>query len=339
MYVSEIRRKGNDASGAPIDLVYAKRPPDYAVYRTDIQVMVQFADDPTKEQEQRSALVKLNPLRSTIRNLIADWRVGTDEKNKAKVNAFDARVANALIAALEGDSDSASQLLQSTSDDILDDRVSRARFNYIIAAAIAFMSCVCLCALLSLGWLWKHIFDFDAPQVGSLWLAAGTGSAGALFSVVIAIRGRTVLPDLRARDNYSDAVLRVYTGAMAGALLIGFLLTNLIEFKLQSQDFHVAGSGNWLALMLAAFIGGFSERLVPDLLAKAAASDPPSKPTGTSVGSKNPVSAPSPSNPPPVAPALDPGATFDHCLASAGVTDAEATLDSELPAAMGGVAL
>ena len=326
-----------DSAGAVVRVIYAKRPPDYAVYGTDSKVTVQYADDPTKEQTQRTMLVKLNTLRTGINNLIEDWRSGKNENNKAKVARYDGRVANALIASLEEDPDGAADQLQKTKDDIVDERTSSARFEYLMAAAAACLACIVFCTILS--WSWKYTFSFQAAYVGSLWLAAGTGAAGAFFSIAIAIRGRTVLTDLRVRDNFSDAALRIFIGAMAGALLISLLLSGLISLKIQTQEFHVTGIENWLSLMIAAFIGGFSERLVPDLLAKTVDAPASAVVTPSSAGE---ASKPQPKQQVMAAQhtgeAPDSMEAVDNCPTLAEITDAEATQDADLPASVGGVA-
>jgi hypothetical protein len=43
--VAGVELKRDDAAGTPIFAVYARRPPDYAVYRTAERVVVQYADD------------------------------------------------------------------------------------------------------------------------------------------------------------------------------------------------------------------------------------------------------------------------------------------------------
>lgn len=336
-HVSDIRVNEKDSAGDIVRVVYARRPPDYAVYGTDSRVAIQLADDPTKEQAQRAAMVKISATRTAVANLIEDWRSSEKAKVKAKAKRYDGRVANALIALMEGDVDSADGLLKQIRDDIVDERTSWARFEYLIVAAAGCMISIFLCALLSLKWLWVHVFHFQAEQVGALWLAAGTGAAGAFFSIAIAIRGRTVLTDLRSRDNFSDAILRIFIGAMAGALLIGLLLSKLISFKLQNTEFDVVGASNWLALMIAAFIGGFSERLVPDLLAKAAADNPTSPPVPPAVNAKAP-GAGQPAVASQATNVQDPAEATDNCPTASGVSDAEAIPDSELPPAVGGVA-
>ncbi len=59
--------------------------------------------------------------------------------------------------------------------------------------------------------------DLFAMPAKPLWLAARAGTVGAWFSVALAIKNRTVLPNLQRRDNYSDACLRIAIGFIAAS--------------------------------------------------------------------------------------------------------------------------
>src|SRR5262245_17579262 len=89
MLVSEVERGKSDAAGTEISDVYARRPPDYAIYRTCDRVLIHFADDQKREQAQRSALVRLNPIRGEINGLIDDWRASSNPNRKMKGMRYD----------------------------------------------------------------------------------------------------------------------------------------------------------------------------------------------------------------------------------------------------------
>jgi hypothetical protein len=95
-----------------------------------------------------------------------------------------------------------------------------------------------------------------------MWRGFAAGAVGAFFSIALAIRSRTVLPDLLRTANMMDAVLRVVIGAIGGAVLVGLIRAKVIEFPLMSPDAQLFN-------LVAGFFAGFSERLVPDLLDKA----------------------------------------------------------------------
>jgi len=373
--VEDIKICACDRTQREILEIYAFKQPRYAVYRTATRVMVQFSDDETEEAGQRTAFAKLNPLRSDIGGLIDGWRqvetcqpcAESGEKRPqkeyvqppcllklpsglenclwkrrrdrlgAKARRYDRNVADALVSALENDFDGAAAQLQATKDDIIAERTSRARFEYLLTA---FNTCLALALVCWVGWtvlLWvgpEDTYDF----VAFLLLAAAVGAAGAFFSVAIAIRARTVLTDLRQRDNRADAMLRIAIGAIGAAFLIAALREKVAVLTfgtLSTTMISDTASPDWLAVVVAAFVAGFSERLVPDLLEKAATktddtATAPKKPPG-------PGPAPTP-GPPPAAKPPDHDDDKDCCSVQNFVPPGQETPDSELPPARGGVA-
>ncbi len=103
-------------------------------------------------------------------------------------------------------------------------------------------------------------------------------------SALTAASGRT-----RYRQtNIIDAWLRVLIGAISAAVLF-LLLDSGALVDVQIGAAKIAGtSPSWQATLLVGFAAGFLERLVPDLLAKAA---PPQGRTTT------PAPAPVPTSP------------------------------------------
>jgi hypothetical protein len=64
-----------DKSGNTIIWIYAKKAPEYGVYRDPLRVSVHFADeDLALEAKQRATLAVLSPLRGQIAGLIDGWR-------------------------------------------------------------------------------------------------------------------------------------------------------------------------------------------------------------------------------------------------------------------------
>ena len=341
MLVSEIKRDSIDAVGDNITDVYAKSPPHYAIYRTEERVMVHVADDQDEAQRQGALLAPLNPPRGEIYGLIDGWRSSSRAGVKARVKCYDRRIADALSMALQKDVSGASAVLANIKTDLLDERTAWARFEYLIAASLVSATIV------ALAW---GLITWLAPQAAMKGLSAAfaAGTVGAFFSIAIAIRSRTVLTDLYRVSNTADAVLRVLIGAIAALVLVSLVYLGVINVVLgdggqvsaDKQDTHA-----WLFVLAVAFLAGFSERLVPDLLERSTATTrPPPASTAAGLGAASAAGAAA-AVPAMVANTMDVGPAqqdaeneLDHCLCDHGVGDDEATLDVALPIAVGGIA-
>jgi len=339
--VAQIAIGALDAAGASILSVYYKQTPDYAVYRTSERVMVHFADDPAEAKAQSTALAQLNPVRGEVNGLIDGWRSSGDPKKIHKEKLYDRRVADSLIAALQGDLPGAMALMVSTKQDIVDERTSWARFEYLIVASVAAAVIAILGWLISADWFRQLV---DLPSMAQmLGFAAALGAMGAFFSIALGIRSRTVLTDLRFRDNSADAILRLVIGAISAVLLICLVKLKAVTIGIGDSTLQGSLDGPGLYILIVAFVGGFSERMIPDLLGKIAADT--AKNPAPRAPPANANLAASANNNTPAGPGAaggqrpgDPTSDDDNCLCDSAVQPGEVTPDTELPAATGGVA-
>ncbi|MEA3061723.1 MAG: hypothetical protein QOJ94_1504 [Sphingomonadales bacterium] len=359
--VADIMPGVPDATGSMILSVYSKVRQTFAVYRTRERVSIQFADDPSLGAQQRKAVSPLNPLRGQINGLIDGWRAAEDDdyvprgsplffwralnshEVKAKAAMFDRRVADTLAMALQGDVDGAAALLAEIKANLLEERTSAARIDYLAFAALTTLALVLIAAGVT---VFRRPMGDDERQ---LWLAFGAGSLGALFSTAIAMRSRAIMTDLQLRENRTDAIARIGIGAVAGVLLVVMVTSKIVSVDIGGGAISAA---QWAVIAFIAFIGGFSERLVPDLLDKAAAratqaSDgnplagtvASARIGNSGAGENNPLGAAA--TPPAVgaetgaAPAPD--EDVDGCVSDLPLEENETTDDSQLPAAEGGV--
>lgn len=345
MHVEEVRLNGEDATSAQILAVYAKLPPEYAVYRTKDRVLVHYADDPHVEVEQRGRMAQLNITRGEINGLIDGWRNSGRKRHKARAERYDRRVADALVVALEGDQESARTILQEIKQDVVDERTSWARFLYLMAAGASVLGVVALIGFITSPWFSKSVFDVAAATM-DLWRGAAAGALGAFFSIAVGIRSRTVLTDLQARNNSLDAVLRVIMGVLAGTVLISLLKSGAVPLKVGDAAIPGTTGDAWMLVMIAGFLAGFSERMVPDLLAKAASTEaaaPRVIVTAAPRTMRGPLSTQGRTyrvvngsmN---GARAVYADADTDYCSDGLGVTVANGTADADLPPSSGGIA-
>lgn len=355
--VEDIIRGRRDSTDAEILTVYAKVSGLYAIYKTAERVMIHFADDPAKGSEQRQALVSLAPLLGEINGLVDGWRISVKSKLKAKANIFDRRVADALLLGLQGHSAQAQPLLQEIKSDLLEERTSPARVDYAVVAAgvtllMVLVGCVMTWSLLA------AIYDYGEPA-DLLWLGFGSGAVGALFFTGLRLRTRDLNTDLQPWENRADAAARIFIGAVAGAVIVALLQSDLLSIKLGTADIPGDDNLSWVKLAIAGFIGGYSERLVTTVLDRAstasrsegqtlvgsttattAVSSAGTRSETNPLGNADSTSATPPANPPTAGNPDTPGPEdeVDGCIADAELAEDDLTDDSELPETTGGVA-
>ena len=332
--IDQIRVKDPDAADAKVLEIYAKDEPNYAVYRTADRVKIQYADDPAASQVQRSNLARLNPIRGEINSLIDGWREEEGEHAVGRVKRCDRSVADSLIVALEGDVDGAALVLLELKQDLIDQRTALARFQYLCVALGAALVMVLILRIIGMGWFLQHVYAFPDENI---WAAASAGAVGAFFSVAVFMKKRTILMDTEWLDNTADAVLRIVIGVISAGFLIFLLRSKFVTLELGAASITDLGYQHWVGAVTVGFLAGFSENLVPDLLAKTQlAAAPPPPPAGGAAGALAAGAArPPPTPPSPPAPAGD---DADSCLCGVGFDASDATADTALPPTTGGVA-
>ena len=380
MNVADLKLAQPDSLGIDnVSYFYARKPPEYAVYRTEDsagraqRVLVHFADDTVKSDDQRKALAQLAPARGEIAGLVDGWRSAPDHQCfprsfwvshglmlRKKAEHYDRRVGDALTVAMEGDLTGAGEVLRKIKLDISEERIGRSRFEYLLTA-LSFAIVFILLAGVS-AWMASETSCDERVSAlcfrngTDLWRGAMGGACGSFFSIVLAIRGRTILTDLNRTTNLIDAALRVVIGVIAGVVLVALILEEFVRISFGHDT-----PNHWSSLYfaIAGFLAGFAERLVPDLLAKAevrtgeapvlrrAESESAAKPKADAAAAQNegdprpgPANAPSSADPQSdhhSDPQPD-QAHEDGCVAEITLQENEITPDEGLPAASGGVA-
>ena len=259
--IKDIRVGKEDSRGLPITYIYATQSDEYAIYQAGEvkagkmklgEVMVQFADEPPKAAIQRKSILPVSSARAEINVLV---------QGLACRKICDRQVAYALQLALDGEIEGAKVAMAGAKNFVLAKRSARGRFQYLkwsFGTAAMLITLLCVAG-----------YFLPLPDVSSdLWLAGKAGLVGAAFSIALAIRNRTVALDIDLLDNVTDGTLRLLIGVISAGLLLLLLDCGVLP-NLQIGEANLsAQSLTWQIVLVVGFLGGFLERLVPDLLEK-----------------------------------------------------------------------
>ena len=271
--VDDVVQDCNDSTGAKILTVYGKVSGQldgvecgrYAVYRTNGQVKIQFSDDDTEGVDQRSALTPIAPLRSQITTMIAKLEKQTSRYQQDNADEYANRLGISLLTALQNNLPLAETLMTTIRDDLIEDKASDIRTHHLIWAFVSALATLMVAVILGSQWFLKAFAGLDPdPEVWpNSWHAAAIGAIGAMFSIALQTRERKGRIDVLPWDNASDAFLRSLVGATSGALLAALFLGKVVDIRVNGAVFS---DSDYLMLIIA-FAGGFTERLVADFLA------------------------------------------------------------------------
>jgi hypothetical protein len=249
--LKDIQIDKKDSRGLKITQIYAVQTGDYAIYQAG-EVRVQFADDTVRAQAPKKSILPLGSTRAEI-NMLLD--------GLAYREVGDRQLAYALQLALDNDLEGAKATVASLKATLVARRAARGRFQYVKWSYGA--------AAILIGLLFVASWCYPEPTASNNFLlAAKAGVVGAAFSIALAIRGRTVALDTDRLDNITDGTLRLVIGLVsAGVLLLLFGNGIIPSLKIGDAEFK-ADTMTWQMVLLVGFVGGFLERLVPDLLDK-----------------------------------------------------------------------
>lgn len=281
--------RGQDINGCPITEIFWSTN-KFVIYEAGDQIKYQLPPNYEVAKTLRRRAADLGGLRASIENLRAEPSLASNEKKRAA-----REVAWALAQAFEDTSDPPSQEPKEVLTRV-DARLrslvkSYYRKRYALSNLAAFFSIelVLIGVAILFGLAWALAGSLAAIPRYSLF--AAFGALGAFLSVITGIRTIDVDLNLKTWEHVFAGATRIMIGVI-GALLIGLALdSGLID---PTFGFHgrattansaagtVATSGldKHLAMCLIfAFLAGFSESLVPNLLRKgeqaAGATDKP----------------------------------------------------------------
>lgn len=251
--VADVKMGGADSRGEIVDEIYFKRS-HYAVYRCARQVVIQYADEEERATEQIGWTADLISLRDKLQYMIAGRKLP---------GCYRRPIAEAMRLALENKLVPAKEALEGAVQDVMGYKARVGRTLYLLfAGPLAFLASAALIAV-SL-----FLIDSGHLPVGLLLLACSGGSMGALLSIAIALRKRTVAVDDDWKANVVDGMIRLLIGIISAAALFlvlnaGFVANIGTEvMRGDNPNFDAA----WQTALIIGFAAGFFERLVPDLL-------------------------------------------------------------------------
>lgn len=252
---------------------------DYKIYRTCQGVHVHFADCRLRERKQRKNYAEVSDRLCYLRFLtsqIARWPFIQNWLQKSG-SFYDHQIAEAICLALQENVQETKQILD-RGRELAENRLTNEnRARYLLSCLL-----VALIPTVVLWWL----YPWASTTPSDLWavfLAAGAGATGAVFSIGMRILHLELHPCQQSVMNYIMGGLRVLIGFTAGALIL-LLVTHTDIGKGITSLLEPPTIADWHSIALLGFLGGFAERLVPLLLGKLEKATVDSKSTTTKPG-------------------------------------------------------
>ena len=178
-------------------------------------VQAQLSHDPVTRKTLRQQLLPLGTERAKLQALLSGW---------PRRQSYDTSIATALQLALIGEGraeakENALQTLRDAKESILAEReiagkAQYARFTLLLGVVGMFL----------LVFVQHNLFK-DSPN---FWLGTQAGLIGAVLSIAIGIRRRTVALDIGMAGNLSDSALRLMIGAVSGGTLVPAVLDRAV---------------------------------------------------------------------------------------------------------------
>jgi hypothetical protein len=247
----------------------------YAVYRSEKGVYVQFSDSPDVEAVQRRRFTAISPELCELRYLTYEMRSHSFRRLISQTSShpsslYEHNMAQAVALVMEENADQGRELAKQA----LKMAVTRVTNDN----TVKYLGCclACWAVFITAGFISLRQLPLESQAHGFV-VAAMAGVTGAMFSVATRLQNFQLHPCQQSSMNYLMASTRIGIGFVSGPLLLLLGLTVLKE----PLSGLLPKMGEWQQTAVLGFIGGFAERLVPNLLKRT--SSEIAAPAGTPV--------------------------------------------------------
>jgi len=191
------------------------------------------------------------PCKSTITQAQLISAIPATYLDKAQKKAWMRILGESIALALTEDTKNAKKAIGAAKSFISSRANEKAKVWYVQASFI-FSFCLAVVGLI-------HFFVSDAKNFSVL-MAIVFGVTGAQFSILLRLATLDVDPSAGKVAHYTEAVVRILIGALAGIITFAAVKSGLVFNFLKYADF-------W-SLALVSILAGVSERFVPSFLRK-----------------------------------------------------------------------
>jgi hypothetical protein len=271
----ELKEGGKDKLGHEVEeMLWVAR--NYAIYRSRLGVYVQFSDCPQEEAAQRKKFTEISPELCELRYLTYEMRSTYAfgfgrQTGRHPSTLYEHNMAQALMLVIEDKITEGKQIAQKALtmavERVTNDNTVRYLRACLLWAAI----------LIAIGI--PALFLSSSHELNNYAVAAMLGATGAVLSVATRLQAFQLKPCHQSNMNYWMSCTRVGVGFIAGPILL--LLSPIIMSTQLKALIPMTEGGEWQAAAMLGLIGGFAERLIPNLLGRTA--DKIESPAGTPV--------------------------------------------------------
>ena len=290
VYLAELVDKTTDAQGGQNSVSSENKP----CVRHIREVRVEYSKHEATRQKQLTKLAKVRALRGEIDGLMDKLMISLlpeDCEDQREADAYNRRVADAMVVGLQSDDNSAdaANLLTKIKEDIEDRRAGLARLHY--CKSVFWMTLISVSGIFALVLVAAGIHHGLSAATGAsvfndpilrfmsenrLWLSAIFACLGAWTSIAISIRAKKLIPSSSELASWIDGGLRIIVAIASATVLISIINLNLVSISFGGNpiDFNcgildLVCRHSWhLAhvTILLSFIAGFAEQFVSGIL-------------------------------------------------------------------------